>query len=461
MKINLSENYGADYFEDEIDDEVIDSAIDKHLEDYDEEHTDGEIEQQIADEIRDGKRMGYIDNYNYTEGESDTISWKLDFDNNGTPDESDYEEIADAIENGSATGVTSMSDIVWNLNFDGDDLEGGNSEDRRPMQKPLSITEANYNYTGFNRYPKMKSGDTEYPKYGRFNFEEIIDTYIETLADEYETEYMPSINYDSGSEEEIEAEEAIQDEFRNKIAEAKKAAFNAVKYQVDEYEAELAKEIDAVFAKAFDLPSAVSESKLSADEKKKLHPETFGAKYDGEEKYPLNDEEHVRSAISYFHKCPKDKQAGLAKKIVKAAKKFGIEISDKSKVMKALNESVFEIGNDTDKWALVVQTLPIFGSKMYVQLFDSKLDVLREIKLLVPNEIDDSNFQSLNSLPPYHKNYESTKVSDLTITNLSKLNSELELNRHSFSKNSPDPVTYDPNNPDHGNFDDYFKDTKK
>ena len=53
----------------------------------------------------------------------------------------------------------------------------------------------------------------------------------------------------------------------------------------------------------------------------------------------MNDEEHVRSAISYFHKCPKDKQKSLAQKIVKAAKKFGVEISEKSKVMKALNES--------------------------------------------------------------------------------------------------------------------------
>ena len=87
----------------------------------------------------------------------------------------------------------------------------------------------------------------------------------------------------------------------------------------------------------------INESKMSAEERKKLHPETFGAKYDGEEKYPLNDEEHVRSAISYFHKAPEAKRKSLAKKIVKAAKKFGIEISEKSKVMKALKENVDKI----------------------------------------------------------------------------------------------------------------------
>lgn len=89
----------------------------------------------------------------------------------------------------------------------------------------------------------------------------------------------------------------------------------------------------------------MNESKMSAEERKKLHPETFGAKYDGEEKYPLNDEEHVRSAISYFHKAPEDKRKSLAKKIVKAAKKFGIEISEKSKVMKALKENVDKISD--------------------------------------------------------------------------------------------------------------------
>jgi len=83
----------------------------------------------------------------------------------------------------------------------------------------------------------------------------------------------------------------------------------------------------------------MDESTLSAKDKSKLHPETFGTKYNGEEKYPLNDEEHVRSAISYFSKCPKDKQKALAGKIVKAAKKFGVKVGEDSKVMKALNES--------------------------------------------------------------------------------------------------------------------------
>lgn len=101
--------------------------------------------------------------------------------------------------------------------------------------------------------------------------------------------------------------------------------------------------IEILGENGFVTTTPINESKLSAADKKKLHPETFGAKYDGEEKYPLNDEEHVRSAISYFHKCPKDKQKSLARKIVKAAKKFGVEVSEKSKVMKALNESMESI----------------------------------------------------------------------------------------------------------------------
>ena len=117
------ENYELDeYSPDEYlgDEYAEEKGIDP--DDWDEEYTDGEIDRIIADEIRDGKRMGYVDNYNYTDEDSDTITWKFDFADGATPEESDYDEIADAVENGAATGVTSMSDIVWNLNFLGADL---------------------------------------------------------------------------------------------------------------------------------------------------------------------------------------------------------------------------------------------------------------------------------------------------------------------------------------------------
>jgi hypothetical protein len=520
--------------------------------DYDEDYTDGEIDVIIADEIRDGKRMGYVDDYNYTDEESDTITWKLDFADGATPEESDYDEIADAVENGAATGVTSMSDIVWNLNFLGAD----------EINESLKILTLCEGWVGMKSYPTPR------------DFESIVNQYIDDAVGEYEDD-TPSVDYES-DEEEIARQEELQYRYREKLEQIKREIWNEIKYDVKAAE-DIAYKIDRMLvdklgvretspdwipkdlkesnngseigaaalikmysdsgltreemikdkesiSKSYDFDDYVDnfgglldsvgyqrvkswisalkeskistadrerimrdlrtffgdldsypsdsisvlydylsknlphnyelasdslddiakyglykidheieelwdrsevskkynyaefkhsnqyvevrdhvdsdisiwyaeselpiiddsnydesienlestldagylnnpdetfaevdplfhdwanrqkkiygESKLSTADKKKLHPETFGAKYNGEEKYPLNDEEHVRSAISYFHKCPKDKQKSLAQKIVKAAKKFGVEISEKSKVMKALNESM-------------------------------------------------------------------------------------------------------------------------
>jgi len=86
--------------------------------------------------------------------------------------------------------------------------------------------------------------------------------------------------------------------------------------------------------KKFSFKDLISEKVLTSAERRRLHPETFGVEYDGEEHFPLNDANHVRSAISYFHKCPKNKQKELAEKIFEKAKKFGIEIGEDTDVYK-------------------------------------------------------------------------------------------------------------------------------
>jgi 2-hydroxychromene-2-carboxylate isomerase len=78
----------------------------------------------------------------------------------------------------------------------------------------------------------------------------------------------------------------------------------------------------------------IYEKVLTSAGRRRLHPETFAVEYDGEEHFPLNDANHIRSAISYFHKCPKDKQEELAEKIFKKAKKYGIEIDEDAEVYK-------------------------------------------------------------------------------------------------------------------------------
>lgn len=68
------------------------------------------------------------------------------------------------------------------------------------------------------------------------------------------------------------------------------------------------------------------EADLSAAERRALPDSAFGLPE--ERKWPLHDEEHVRSAIQNFHWCPKDKQRTVAAAILKAMRKFGIKESD-------------------------------------------------------------------------------------------------------------------------------------
>ena len=76
----------------------------------------------------------------------------------------------------------------------------------------------------------------------------------------------------------------------------------------------------------------IMEAELSAEERNELKASQFGLPE--ERKFPLIDDKHVRSAISYFHTCPEDKKAQLAKRIKSAAKKFGVEISPNSPITK-------------------------------------------------------------------------------------------------------------------------------
>lgn len=76
----------------------------------------------------------------------------------------------------------------------------------------------------------------------------------------------------------------------------------------------------------------IMEAELSAEERNNLKVSQFGLPE--ERKFPLTDANHVRSAISYFHTCPEDKKAQLAKRIKSAAKKFGVEISPNSPITK-------------------------------------------------------------------------------------------------------------------------------
>lgn len=74
------------------------------------------------------------------------------------------------------------------------------------------------------------------------------------------------------------------------------------------------------------------EAELSTKERNELDDSVFGLPDD--RKYPLTDAAHVKSAISYFHKCPESKKKRLAMRIRRAAKKFNVTIGEDAEVNK-------------------------------------------------------------------------------------------------------------------------------
>jgi hypothetical protein len=83
---------------------------------------------------------------------------------------------------------------------------------------------------------------------------------------------------------------------------------------------------DEIDADDFDLDinDIIEESELSTADRKELPTKVFGLPVD--RKFPLHDEKHVSSAVTYFAKASKSKRKLLAKNINKQAKKFGMKI---------------------------------------------------------------------------------------------------------------------------------------
>lgn len=77
--------------------------------------------------------------------------------------------------------------------------------------------------------------------------------------------------------------------------------------------------------------------KLSAEDRRELPKSAFGLP--DERKYPLISADHVKSAIHLFGKCPQNKRKQLAKRILRAAKKYGVEVDKNTEVYKAVHES--------------------------------------------------------------------------------------------------------------------------
>ena len=80
-------------------------------------------------------------------------------------------------------------------------------------------------------------------------------------------------------------------------------------------------------------------AQLDTEDRNRLHDESFAWIDDkGERHLPINDEAHVRNAIARFDQTEfddPDAKASAARKILAAAKKHGIDVSDSDDVAKA------------------------------------------------------------------------------------------------------------------------------
>jgi hypothetical protein len=92
--------------------------------------------------------------------------------------------------------------------------------------------------------------------------------------------------------------------------------------------------------------ASLNEEKLSSNERENLDKNDFGfVDSDGKGHYPLNDENHVRSAITQFNKCPEKYKSVLRKNILKKAKKYGITINSKEIINEDYQEENSYDGN--------------------------------------------------------------------------------------------------------------------
>ena len=94
-----------------------------------------------------------------------------------------------------------------------------------------------------------------------------------------------------------------------------------------------------------DTSSAILETclmEMTKKERDSIPNSQFGL--EEERKYPLNSAEHVRSAIKLFGHCPENRKHHLAKRIMAAAKKHGVEVKENTEVYKYANNKAVNEG---------------------------------------------------------------------------------------------------------------------
>ena len=117
---------------------------------------------------------------------------------------------------------------------------------------------------------------------------------------------------------------------------------------------------ESVSAQALEV--ALTESKLTAEELRKLKDSDFGLP--DERRYPMPDKEHVLAAIKFFNYVEKDKEVELAKNINKKIGEFGmtdITVSDKNR-FKAFYDITEDFDTDVLYYAIPIDDVVDFSN---------------------------------------------------------------------------------------------------
>jgi hypothetical protein len=117
-----------------------------------------------------------------------------------------------------------------------------------------------------------------------------------------------------------------------------------------------------------ELQSALTESKLTAEEIRNLKDSDFGLP--DERRYPMPDKEHVLAAIKFFNYVEKEKEIELAKNICKKIGEFGmtdITVGDKNRF-----KAYFDVEEDFDT--------DIMPATTYIDIEDYEIDTVQHSK---------------------------------------------------------------------------------
>lgn len=134
---------------------------------------------------------------------------------------------------------------------------------------------------------------------------------------------------------------------------------------------------------------------LSETKRSDLPDDAFGIPED--RKYPLDTEDHVKSAIKLFGHAEESKKKGLAQSIRKAAKKYDITIPENTQCYKYLNENSIESIIPGNIKNIVFDLGGVLVNQQLHKYIEEGLPVTEYLAHIIYHAVEDVIFTNLNN----------------------------------------------------------------